>query len=306
MILFPVMKVGAKYFTLVLSFAFLCSKATAFEYEVCGTMAVNTADHPPFKTQMQVFVRDDQWAIFQYFHMASSPTNRMVTELCSDGKSITWVRHFEVASESAGPDKEYGWQSLSNSWSAKIYPAGFPAGADDPGSAGNILLFYAYASAGCLDSTKNQMISPVAFHRTGRLVDDDLMVNAVWKRDLAAPRLPDQIWFLNGYGSPGFLAQPLPVCTNAQLNSTQFVDVGGVHIPVKVSLVFSKNQTYAAQSRYEFVATVVSRKCPLKNFSASYPANAWVSHYRAFLWQTPAIEEDFPAHIIGSDGPMGW
>jgi len=83
-------------------------------------------------------------------------------------------------------------------------------------------------------------------------------------------RLPSKIIFLPEFQN----------VTNAVLSTSEFTNLAGVQVPLKVSLVrYFQNKTNILTT-YEFQATRISEKCPLKSFKPRLPSRAYVTDYR--------------------------
>ena len=259
------------------------TRSFSYEFEVDGTMIDSPGDHPPFSCSLQIYVRDCQWAVFQIWE---NPTNRIVTEISDDGDSVYMLERIETNSGVFMPD-DYS-KALPGGFHGQIHPAHFPFGTLNTEA---VTLFYAYASSCYLDAHTNQMIDSIPLQSNDPQSHPGVYagVGARITRDSPPLGLPRQIIFLRN----------LQYETNAVLSASEFTNVAGVQVPQKVSLVrYSSNKNEILMT-YEFQATRISEKCPLKSFKPLLPTGTHVTDYRV---------PHFLASDPGSYRPMtnGW
>ena len=274
---------------LLVLFQFSSTRSFSYEFEVDGTMIDSPSGHPPFSCSLQIYVRDCQWAVFQIWE---DPTNRIVTEISDDGDSVYMLERIETNSGVFMPD-DYS-KALPNSFNGQIHPAHFPFGILNTEA---VTLFYAYASSCYLDAHTNQMIGSIRFQPNDQR-ESDLGayrdVDARITRDLPPMGLPRQIVFLGN-----LLYETMLYETNAVLSATEFTNVAGVQVPLNVSLLRNSLNKTGILMTYEFQATRISEKCPLKSFKPLLPSGTYVTDYRV---------PHFLASDPGSYRPManGW
>jgi hypothetical protein len=235
----------------------------AHQFELEGTMTYTWQDHVQMLYSMQVYVQDCQWAIFKTYNWT---TNRLVTEMSSDGSFIYCLDRIETNTGTVRPE-DYT-EAYPNSLIGQIQSVDFPFGTLNTEG---ITLFYAYASSCYLNTHTNHVIGSIPFNPQSLQRNEAEGEYAKITRGEQPLELPTEISFLAPF-QPG---------TNAVLTTSEFTNFANVQIPMRVSVVHGP-------TTYEFHAARVSDTCSLKSFKPELPHGAYVTDFRV-------------PHFLGSD-----
>jgi len=260
------------FFSSVLLALLEISSARSFghQFEVDGIMTASPEGCRPFSCSIRLFVRDDQWAVFQIWE---DPTNRIVTEISDDGEYVYELHGAETNAGDFMPDDHS--KLMPYRWSGEIHPQHFPFEILNTEA---ITLFYAYASSGYLDGHTNQIINSIPF-QPGDETRNHEGAYAFITRSSPPLRLPSRIIFRAEF----------QYVTNAIFNASGFTNVADVQVPIKVSLARFLPGTSEPLMTFEFRATRISEKCPLKSFKPALPDGTYVTDFRVrhFLASDP-------------------
>jgi hypothetical protein len=241
----------------------LSGDAPCHEFHVAGSLNIRYARSwsEAHTCQMELDYRECQWRVVQTW---ASATNRIVVSMSDDTRALYTLTHVERLTPGIGNGRSA--TILPNSRVAAMEQSGFPYRTFNPEIE---FLFYAYLSSCYLNSVSDGRAAPIKCGASDLLMGDARVPIKV-ERHPEAPQLPVRLTLYHAASDN----------TNAVIEASGFMNVGGAMLPASVVLRRYAHNRDALIALYEFKAEIMRSHTAIRSFTPEFPSKALVADHR--------------------------